>query len=464
MIRAAREWLLRLAGVLRRGRTDADMAEELRAHIDLAAEAGNHVTGVSHAMDALRDQSRVPWLDDLWRDAKHGVRTLARSRGFTATALLSLALGIGANAGIFALFDQVLIRPLPVHEPERLVHLAWRGNAVGSNYGAGSLLSYPACRDLASQTEVFDGVLCRHPTAVNFSTGREHESVRAEIVSGDYFALLGVLPHLGRLISPSDDRQPGAHAVVVLSHAFWTARMAAAMDIVGQRVLINSHAMTVIGVAPSAFRGVDAAGVPQVWIPAMMKRQATPEWDGLFSRRTFWVHAIGRLRPGVTADQARGRLQPWFSGMLRAELQGEEFPMVTPEQRRSFLASTLEVAPAERGVPGLQSSFERPLRVLMGGAILLLLLTSMNLAGLLLVRGLARTRELATRMALGASRGRVLRQLVVESVLVALGGGALGVAIAPLVAALLRSFIPPGANVTAAIDGRVLLFSIAATL
>ena len=286
----------------------------------------------------------------------------------------------------------------------------------------------------------------------------------AEIVSGSYFAVLGVRPALGRLIAASDDRQPGAHPVVVLSHDFWTTRLGGDADVIGRRVLINSHPMTVIGIAPASFRGVDLAARPAVWISAMMKRQATPEWDGLFSRRTFWMHAVGRLRPGVTADQARARLQPWFQQMLQSDLLGEEFPPVTPEQRRSFLASTLDVTAASRGISGLQASFERPLLVLMAGSVLLLLLTSLNLAGLLLARGIARTRELATRMALGASRGRLVRQLLVESLLIAIGGGVLGIAAAPLVARVLRSFLPAGANVSAGIDERVLAFTVATTL
>lgn len=419
-----------------------------------------HVPVIEEACQDVRGR----WLDDLTKDLRYAARTLRRTPAFSAVAVLSLALGIGANAGIFTLLDQVLIRPLAVREPERLVQLAWRGNAVGANYGGGRLLSYPICRELEERTEVFDGVLCRHPTDVNFSTGREHESVRAEIVSGHYFAVLGVRPERGRLIAASDNQQPGAHPVVVLSHDFWTTRLGGAEDIIGRRVLINSHPMTVIGVAPASFRGVDLAGIPAVWMPAMMKRQATPEWDGLFSRRTFWMHAIGRLRPGVTADHARPRLQPWFKQMLQADLRGEDFPPVTPEQRRSFLASTIDVAGAASGVAGLQTSFERPLRVLMGGAVLLLLLTSLNLAGLLLARGIARTRELATRMALGASRGRVARQLLVESLLISVGGGVLGIAAAPLVSRVLRSFLPAGANVNAGIDGRVLAFTVATTL
>ena len=470
---------LRLRSLFNRRRVNQDLDAELRDHLERQIEslrtkgfspaeartaALREFGNVGLIQEQVRDARRVRWVEDLWRDARHGVRTLARSKGFTATALISLALGIGANAGIFTLLDQVLIRPLSVGEPERLVQLAWRGNAVGANYGGGSLLSYPICRELEEQTDVFDGVLCRHPTDVNFSSGREHEPVRAEIVSGSYFAILGVLPGMGRLIAASDDRQPGAHPVVVLSHDFWTTRLGGAADIVGRRVLINSHPMTVIGVAPASFRGVDLADMPAVWIPAMMKRQATPEWDGLFSRRTFWMHAIGRLRPGVTANQARARLQPWFNQMLQADLRGEEFPPVTPDQRRSFLASTIDVTSASRGVSGLQANFERPLHVLMGGAVLLLLLTSLNLAGLMLARGITRTRELATRMALGASRGRVARQLLVESILIAIGGGVLGVAAAPLVSRMLRSFLPAGANVSAGIDGRVLAFTVATTL
>ena len=299
---------------------------------------------------------------------------LRKQPAFTLAAVLTLALGIGANVGIFTLFDQVLIRSLPVREPERLVQLAWLGNAVGVNYGGGSLLVSPFCRDLEEQTEIFEGMLCRHPTEVNFSTGREHELVRAEIVSGAYFDVLGVRPHLGRLITPADDRQPGAHPVVVLSHDFWATRLAGVTDIVGQRVLINNHPMTVIGVTPSSFHGVDLAGLPAVWIPSMMKRYATLEWDGLFSRRTFWVHAIGRLRAGMMVEQARARLQPWFAQILQADLRDEEFPPVTRNSAAAFLASTLGVTPAARGVPGLQANFERPLLVLMGGAVLLLLL------------------------------------------------------------------------------------------
>jgi predicted permease len=213
-------------------------------------------------------------------------------------------------------------------------------------------------------------------------------------------------------------------------------------------------------VASAGFRGVDRAGAPALWIPAMMIRQADPELNGLETRRVFWMDVIARLQPGVTVGQARARLQPWFAQMIDADLQHGDFPPVSSEQRRGYLASTLEVLPAAHGVDTLRTRLERPLRVLMAGALLLLMLASLNVAGLLLARGLSRAREIATRMAVGASRGRIARQLLVESLLIAAGGGLLGVATAPLVSRVLRSFIPQGADVSAGIDHRVVLFAL----
>jgi hypothetical protein len=459
MMRVLREWLIRLASILRPSRRDDDLEAELQAHAALAAEDGRGTIGTSQAMESLRDQRGLPWLDDLRRDLWHGARTLARQRGFTITAVITLALGVGASAGVFTLLDQVLLRTLPVPEAERLVQVQWRGSKMGANYGSGSTVSYPFCRELEQQ-EIFNGVLCRYPTDVSLSTGGEPQLTRAEIVSGSYFEVLGVQPELGRLIARSDDRVPGAHAVVVLSHDYWSNRFGGALDIIGRRIWINAHPMTVIGIAASAFRGVDRAGAPAVWIPAMMKREATPEWDGLESRRSFWIHAIGRLRPDVTIEQARARLQPWFRRMLETDLADEEFPPVSPAQRRSFLASTLDVVSAARGVATLEARLDRPLRVLMAGAFLLVVLASLNVAGLLLARGLARTREVATRMAIGASRARVARQLLVESLLITTTAGALGVVLAPLVSRVLRSYVPQGADVSTALDGRVLLFAL----
>ena len=469
-----REWLVRLLATLRPRRSDADLEEELRLHMELAAEqAGRQGAGKADAhrqarlrvgdtaqtMESLRDQRGFLWVADLGRDLSYAWRSFRRSTGFTATALLSLGLGIGATAGIFSLVDQVLLRPLPVRDADRLVQLdwVWRGGQIGVEYGTGSLLSYPACSDLAQQP-IFDGVFCRHPTDVNLSTGGDHESVRAEIVSGSYFEILGVAPELGRLIGPSDNLKPGGHPVVVLSHEYWRSQLASASDVIGRQVLVNNSPLTVIGVAPARFTGIDIDGAPTLWLPAMMKRLATPDWDGLFSRRTYWMHTFGRLRTGVDAAGARRQLQPWAKAMLDATVREPDFPRVTNEQRAAFLASTVDVLPA-RPLSTLRSGLERPLQVLLAGTLLLLLLAALNVAGLLLARGAARTRELTTRMAIGASRGRVARQLAVESALITGTGAVLGIAAAPLVARGLLTFVPEDANLRVAVDTRVLLFA-----
>jgi predicted permease len=401
------------------------------------------------------------WLEDVVRDVSFGLRTLRRNPGFTAAAFLSLALGIGANTGIFTLVDQLLLRPLPgVRHPEQLVLLDWKGSAFAATWGSGNLLSYPACRDLQAQTQFFDGVFCRHPTVVNFSAGRQHDPVRADIVSGSYFEVLGVNPERGRLIGPSDDRQPGAHPVVVLSSRYWRSSLGADPNIVGRSVLVNNHPMTVIGIAPVGFAGVDVGDAPSLWIPAMMKRQATPEWDRLFDRRALWMHVFGRLKPDVTAAQARAGLQPWFKATLEEDARQESLARLTPDQRRNFLASTLDVEAAAGGRSDLRGSLTRPLWVLMGGTVLLLLLACLNVAGLFLARGMARTRELTTRMALGASRWRITRQLLVESLLITLGGGVLGLLTAPIVARALLSFLPDDASLAARIDPRVFFFAL----
>ena len=253
--------------------------------------------------------------------------------------------------------------------------------------------------------------------SVNFSTGQageQHRPVRAEIVSGSYFPVLGVRPEAGRLIDRSDDLQPGAHPVVVISYRHWQRGFGGAADVVGRTVLVNNYPMTVIGIAPASFAGVDPLSAPALWIPAMMTFGTVPvddNWDRTLDRRAAWMHVFARLKPGVTAEAAQARLQPWFSTMLDADMRREGFPNVTAEQRREFLRSTLELLPGAQGVSGARRALERPLLVVMGGTLLLLLLASLNVAGLFLARGAARMRELTTRMALGASRARIIESV-----------------------------------------------------
>ena len=401
------------------------------------------------------------------RDLRYAVRTLLRSPGFAATALLSIALGIGASTAIFSLVDTVLLRPLAIANPEQLVSLAWKGNALANGWGTGYVMSYPMCRDLESAGAVFDGVFCRHPATVNFSTGDRHDPVRADVVTGSYFPVLAVRPALGRLIDPSDDVTPGAHPVAVLSYAHWQNRLGGASDIVGRTVLVNNYPMTVIGVAPEGFSGVDPHVPPDLWIPATMAVQAANidgYWNRLLDRRAAWLHAFGRLKPGLTADDARVALRPWFQEVLDADTRREGFPVVSAEQRRDFLASILDVLPAPRGLSSVRGALERPLWTLMGGTVLLLLLAALNIAGLLVARGAARTRELTTRMAIGATSGNIVRQLLVESAVIAAAGGALGLVLAPAFSRALLSYLSPGGGLDAPIDLRALAFSVIAVV
>jgi predicted permease len=406
-------------------------------------------------------------LTNLRRDVRLALRGLFTDRGFAMTALLSIGLGVGANAAIFSLVDQALFRLLPVREPERLVLLDWRGSFVGKGWGSGNLMSYPFYRDLRDETDVFDGVFARAPTTVNLALENTTEPVGAEIVTGSYFRVLGVRPLLGRTIEESDDQQPGAHPIVVLSSDYWRNRFGGRSDIIGRTVRINTHPMTVVGVADTGFRGIDWGEVPSLWIPTMMKREATPDFDWLLDRRGRWLHVFGRLKPGMTVQHARAGLQPWFKAMLQADTRREDWPRVTEDQQRRFLASSLEVLPASRGRSDLRGRLERPLFVLLAATALVLLLACLNVANLFLARGFARRRETALRLALGASRGRIARELLLQSGILAVAGALLGLLVAPTVAQALLSFLPPGVagvDLSADINPHVFVFALGAAL
>jgi predicted permease len=396
-------------------------------------------------------------------DVKLGLRALLHDRGFALAAVLSIGLGVGANSALFSLVDQALLRMLPVRNPERLVLLNWNGTFVGKGWGSSNLNSYPFYRDLRDETQVFDGVFARHPTHVDLMIDGTLDQVNAEIVTGSYFPVLGVRPLMGRLLDDSDDQQPGGHPVVVVSAAFWRNRLGGRADIIGAKVAINRHPMTVIGVAESQFHGIDWGSVTAVWLPTMMKREATPEFDWLFDRRGKWLHVFGRLKPGVTPDAARAQLQPWFKAMLQTDTTREDWPQVTANQRQRYLASTLELLPAGRGRSDLGRQLERPLLVLLAATAFVLLLTCLNVANLSVARGYARRRETALKLALGASRARVAGGLLMQSALIAIGGTIVGLLVAPAVVRALISFVPQSVSdvaLTAQIDVRVFGFAL----
>ena len=303
-------------------------------------------------------------------------------------------------------------------------------------------MSYPICRDLQQQTRFFDGVLCRAEIQVNLSAGGDPKPVAAEIVSGSYFQVLGVGPALGRVIEEADDAVPGAGPVIVLSNDFWQAEFGGAADIIGRKLLINQHPMTVVGVAAAAFRGVDVGAVPAFWIPASMYAEAIPGAQDLLQRPTTWMQILARLRPDVTRAQAQAGLQPWFKAWLPDNMLRPGFPIITADRRREYLGSTLELTSAPQGHSPLRRSLRQPLWLLFAATGVLLGLACLNVAGLFLARGSARGREIGTRLALGASRGRIGRQFLADCVLLSLAGGALGVAVAPLAIRALIAFLP----------------------
>lgn len=462
----------------RRRKLESGLDRELEYHLDRRVgdlmqsglpepearrQAALELGGVPQVQEEVRDIWLTQWLRDFVYDLHFSARSFFRSPAFTATVVLSLALGIGATTAIYSLVDQVVLHALPVREPERLVLIDWRGNPLCCGFGSWNLMSYPLCRDLQQQDRFFEGVLCRAATTVTLSTGGEHKPAAAEIVSGSYFPVLGVKAALGRVFGEDDDGTPGTNPVVVLSYDFWKTQFASAPDVIGRKVLVNQHPMTVIGVAAPSFRGIDVGEVPTLWIPAAMSAQAIPGFAEQLDRRMRWMQVLGRLRPDVTAAQAQTGLQPWFKAMLDEDTRRAGFPRVTAEQRKQFLASSLEVTPAPQGHSPLRRRLAQPLWVLLAATAVLLGLACLNVAGLFLAQGSARAREISTRLALGASRGRIGRQLLADSIVLALAGGTLGALLAPLALRALIAFLPRDAAANAlhsTIDSRLLLFTL----
>jgi predicted permease len=397
----------------------------------------------------------------LFADIRFALRGFAKAPVFTAVAIISLALGIGANTAIFTLTDQVLLRALPVQDPDQLVQVYARGSHYGSNWGSNSM-SYPMYLDFRDQNQVFDGVICRFATPSSVSYSSTTERVNAELVSGNYFAVLGVRAAAGRLITPDDDKTPGAGTVTVLSYDYWQSRFSGSAAILNQTVLINNQPMTVIGVAEPGFHGVDLGYNPQVLVPVTMKKQMTPGWDALRDRRTRWLQVFARLKPGVTAERAKAALQPFYKSLINDEVRQEAFRNATKFTRDQFLRSFIEVVPGAQGRPGFRERFSAPLRVLMYIVVFVLLIACANVANLLLARATARQKEVAVRLALGAKRRRIISQLLLESVMLSIAGGIAGMVLAIWLNSYLLRVMPQGSAplpIHAAPDLRVFAFT-----
>lgn len=472
----------RILNWFRLGKLEGDLDRELQYHIDRRVadlvhaglpgpearrRAAMELVGTMTVREEVRDIWLGRWLRDFVHDLRFSARSILRSPSLTATAVLSLALGIGATTALYSLIDQIVLRALPVDHPERLVLFNWNGEQLAETFGSYNLMSYPICRDLQEQKQFFDGVFCRAATTINFSSGGEPRLTAAELVSGTYFPVLGVRPALGRLFTIEDDGVPGSSPVVVLSYNFWQHQFGGAPDIVGRKVLVNQHPMTVVGVAAPEFHGIDVGEVPSVWIPAVMSAQAIPGFETMVDRRTRWMQILGKLKPNVSLEEARTGLQPWFKAMLDEDTRRTDFSRFSAEQRQQFLASTLELIAAPEGHSVLRRNLGRPLWVLFVATVLLLALACLNVAGLFLARGSARHREISTKLALGASRGRIGRQLLTDSLVLSFAGGLVGVVMAPIAVRALIAFLPHNTaanDLRANIDVRLLLFAILVSL
>src|SRR5579871_6193723 len=297
---------------------------------------------------------------DFTKDLRYSLRILAKAPVFAAVAVLSLALGIGANTAIFTLLDQLLLRLLPVKNPQELVLLSSRGSHYGSNRG-GNALSYPMYEDFRDHNTVFSGVMCRFGVPLSMSFNGRTERVTGELVSGTYFQVLGVGAALGRVFTPEDDRIPNGHPLAVLSYGFWKTRFAGDPSILNKTIHINGYALTVIGVSQAGFDGVIPGEVVQVRVPVMMKARMTPQWDDLKDRRSRWVNVFARLKPEVTMQQARASLQPFYHQILEMEVKDAAFRNADIYTRQQFLKSTIEVLPGSQGRSDLRRQFRTPL-------------------------------------------------------------------------------------------------------
>jgi len=408
------------------------------------------------------------WLDTVFRDFRYALRTLRRSPGFVAVAALTLALGIGANTAIFTLLDQVLLRLLPVKAPQRLVLLTMRGRHYGNNWG-GNAISHPMFRDFQNHNDVFSGMFCRFPTEVALTAGGQSELVRTELVSGTYLSVLGVGTALGRAITQEDDRVPSGHPVVMLSYAFWKQRFGGDPAILGKALTINGHSMTVIGVAQAGFDGVEIDHATKLFVPIMMQKEMViVSMDMLKDRRSRWVNAFGRLKPGVTQTQAKAALQPFLHSMLEMEVREAAFSHASAYAREEFLKCWIDVLPGSQGRSYVRTALSTPLWVLMATTGFVLLIACANIANLLLARATGRQKEIAVRLAIGASRGRIVSQLLIETLSLSALGGLAALALAFWAdQALMAIYLPAdsrGLNISTTPDFRVLLFTLVVTI
>jgi putative ABC transport system permease protein len=402
---------------------------------------------------------------NLLQDIRYAIRQLRKSPGFAATAIITLALSIGANTAIYTVFDQVLLRRLPVRDPQSLVVLEYKGSHTGwtNNHGgsSGAYFSYPMYRDLRDRNKVFDGLIASEITQVGVLWHNQSELANAELVTGNYFDVLGVKPALGRLFVQADDVVQNGNPLVVLSYGYWQRRFGLDPKVLNESISINGLPFTVIGVAAPGFQSMQTGYVPSVYTPMTMAPKVMPAFEQFENRRAIWLNIIGRLKPGESAAQAEAGLDPLWHALREEELK--DIHSKNQQFRDNFGAkSHLNLKPGARGF-SLLDQYRLPMLIVMAMVLLVAVIACVNVATLLLVRAAGRVKEMSVRYAMGARRSRVVQQLLSEGLILGLFGGALGLLVAPQASALLirKAFADSNGTVpfSASPDLRVLAFN-----
>jgi predicted permease len=447
----------KLLYMFRRRQLEADLEEEMRFHLEMkAAETGSGAARKQFGNTTLlQEDCREAWgwsrLERLLQDLRYALRTLRKTPGFTAVVVLTLALGIGVNTAIFSYVDQLLLRPLPFPESGRLATLYSRVSWLPSAY---SSISYPVYERMRDHNNVFSGLAAYDNIQVNLGSAADMETLPGEIVSANYFSVLGVSPALGRAFLPEEDAVPGRNPVAMLSTKLWQRRFHADPAIIGRQVAINGVGFTVVGIVPAGFTGLEFGRRtrPAVWVPIMMYPVAVPfggEWDLQHAWSTEWLSATARMKPGISFQQADAQYAQFFES-LKPELRGEKV-----DKSKTF--ALLIPANDSRFPPESRKTVTTFLALLMAVVGLVLLIACSNVASLMLARSVKRQREIGVRLALGAGRGRLAQQLLTEGLLLSLAGGGLGLAVALATAHMLSGFDPFGAQLQ--LDWRTLAFN-----